>query len=556
MSEAKKPLEFRDENNNWSELDELQKHFTKSSQIPREMVSKYIDALSTANAKKILKEESRIKAAEFLKSMLDQKLATWIEVTQPETLDIFIKSWFYNVAILEKWKSELLEAKQYTLQGAKYGKPTDQAVFNLRMKNWQLLWKAGKFWSEAAYEKVYSVPNTSGAVFPEPKKVAKSPLDIADENKDGTDLDELHNFIRSNQNVSREMISKYMDALALSKSKNSVKSETRELASDFLKKMLDQRLEKWIIVTELETIDLYIRSWFYNNAILEKWKAELIEAKKYTEQGAKYGRKDQAAFDMRLRGWKLLWKSHFWATPDEKTFWTVKTELTGENIHSATPSWDAESQRVDGLFAEMTSTDVTISWKKPEASVIDMRIEPGDTVAQAPEKKKSKRKVARKSSPDQNLPAQEVAKWDEWTVRWTNVRVRNEDGTFEWNEKVSTWAKFKMTWETKNMKRGLYYWVESDWVTKFIHANYIKIEKWAEKPQIAMDELTVAKNDLQKCIDKAADSNDESNELEIILGRAARISRKKNATLEEIKKATAAIDEYFAKKDPKTVKVA
>ncbi|EKE28674.1 MAG: hypothetical protein ACD_3C00031G0003 [uncultured bacterium (gcode 4)] len=552
MAETKRSLDIWDDNRNWTELDELQNYLSKNSQVPREFVDKYVDALALANSKKLLKEEARVKASEFLKNMLDQKLKDWIQVSEPETLDLYIKSWLYNNAFFEECKAQLIEAKAASSTLRRYGDVTNKIVFDLKIqKNWKLFWKSGEFWNHSGYEKIYSVPKAANDTFNKGKNPKASP-EITDENNDWTNLDELQRYMKNSTTIPRDIVLKYMEALSLAKTKNLVKAETRELASEFLKKMLDQRLITWLKVSEPETIDLFIKSWFYNKAFLEGCKVRLLEAKSAAWKLKWYWEApNKVVFSLKLKDSNLVWGSKFWEETDEKIFWNIKTDLTDSQIHNATPSWAASSDRVDWIFAEITSTDRKIS-EKPQVIESDipdyLKAKWGDTSKKSPDIAKPKRRYAKKAAPEQKVVVeQKIDKWDIWIVNWTNVRLRNSDDTFNAKEMVSTWVKLKLTWETKKMKKGIYYWVDAEGSMKYIHAKYVKVEKNTEVVSAPKDALTEAKNKLLESIDKASESTDTSAELEAILGRAIRINRKKTATLEEVQKITSTLEEYLKK---------
>lgn len=190
--------------------------------------------------------------------------------------------------------------------------------------------------------------------------------------------------------------------------------------------------------------------------------------------------------------------------------------------------------------------EIVAELKKPTKKTI---VEIKQKVCEKPNKPKIKKPSTHIKVPE-IIQSPDIIAWDNAIVIGNNVRIRNKNWTFNWNENVNKSDKLVLTWETVKMKKGLYYWIKmEDNTTWFIHSKYVKIEKNSkiETKDDSKELLEKAKQALSSAIDSTKIFEKESSALEWELKsahsnliearkKAEEVQKDSNAKLEDINK--------------------
>lgn len=154
----------------------------------------------------------------------------------------------------------------------------------------------------------------------------------------------------------------------------------------------------------------------------------------------------------------------------------------------------------------------------------------------------------------------ELIKGETGIVSWSNVRIRNKDWKYSWNENVNKWDELILTWEKIKLPKWIYYGIEmEDGSVGYIHSRYIKLDK---NPKIEKSEKDTSKEQLEKAKNSLSDAvktakemlKDDKKDLEKIKAVDKKIAEKLkeidkllagNANIEQINKASEELEKLI-----------
>lgn len=319
--------------------------------------------------------------------------------------------------------------------------------------------------------------------------------------------------------------------------------------------------------------ELLITNWIWSSKKLN-WKIDLSNTNvKFEDYGNLFSNRVIVSFD-ELLILKKLWINFreigklLQAKIDNKVTWIKVQEpviITKEPVAKDIISPLQSVQQISVLKPEEAPKEIKLPEKiqeKPVAKPVTKTkkivaevkkstkkttVEINQKVCEKPNKPKIKKPSTHIKVPE-IIQSPDIIAWDNAIVTGNNIRIRNKNWTFNWNENVNKSDKLILTWETVKMKKGLYYWIKmEDNTTWYIYSKCVKIEKntKTEAQDNPKELLKNAKQALSSAIDSTKIFEKDSAKLEkelleshksVVEARknAEKVSKDSNAKLEDI----------------------